>query len=217
VSDLLLTLAWYPADQLSFARELGADERRLRPLSLASFQAIRLMGLLHFIDRTEDNGATLAETTRFVRLYIWLHSEDIDVINRALWDGSWAALIEADDDEACAPIIDAWQRHRERLAALIEAAAIEVVPRPKSDHDDTPWNVVGPVDLAHKIATIARCTGWTRDHILWELPLAQALQIYHAELRWHSLWTVRPGKPVPDDAFEDFDIAAISETLDPHS
>ena len=42
---------------------------------------------------------------------------------------------------------------------------------------------------------LARDTGWSRNFILWELPLSEALQYNHCALRAMNCWTV---KPMPD-------------------
>ena len=42
---------------------------------------------------------------------------------------------------------------------------------------------------------LARETGWSRDFILWELPLDESLQYHHCALRAANCWTV---PPMPD-------------------
>ncbi len=42
---------------------------------------------------------------------------------------------------------------------------------------------------------LARETGWSRDFILWELPLDEVLQYNHCALRAANCWTV---PPMPD-------------------
>ncbi|XHR30911.1 MAG: hypothetical protein ACFUZC_10170 [Chthoniobacteraceae bacterium] len=37
---------------------------------------------------------------------------------------------------------------------------------------------------------LARETGWSRDFILWDLPLDEALQYHHCALRAANCWTV---------------------------
>lgn len=36
------------------------------------------------------------------------------------------------------------------------------------------------------LVNITRATGWGRDYILWELPLAHGLQIEHSEAIFHG-------------------------------
>jgi hypothetical protein len=42
------------------------------------------------------------------------------------------------------------------------------------------------------VFALARETGWSRDFILWELELTEALQYNHAALRSSGCWTVEP-------------------------
>jgi hypothetical protein len=45
------------------------------------------------------------------------------------------------------------------------------------------------------VFALARETGWSRDFILWKLPLDEALQYHHCALRVANCWTV---PPMPD-------------------
>jgi hypothetical protein len=45
------------------------------------------------------------------------------------------------------------------------------------------------------VFALARETGWSRDFILWNLPLDEALQYHHCALRVANCWTV---PPMPD-------------------
>lgn len=40
------------------------------------------------------------------------------------------------------------------------------------------------------VYTLARDTGWPENFILWELPMARALQYYHCALQNANLWTL---------------------------
>ena len=40
--------------------------------------------------------------------------------------------------------------------------------------------------------TIAKDTGWSEDFIIWQLPMARALQYYHCSLQAANLWTLEP-------------------------
>jgi hypothetical protein len=42
------------------------------------------------------------------------------------------------------------------------------------------------------VYAIAKDTGWSEKHILWELPLSRALQYYHCALQAANLWTLEP-------------------------
>jgi hypothetical protein len=45
------------------------------------------------------------------------------------------------------------------------------------------------------VFALARETGWSRNFILWELPLDEVLQYNHCALRALGCWTV---EPMPD-------------------
>jgi len=42
------------------------------------------------------------------------------------------------------------------------------------------------------VFALARDTGWSRNFILWELSLDEALQYNHCALRAMNCWTVKP-------------------------
>lgn len=175
-------LAWFPVDSVV----LDVD---CRPLSLGSEEAVGLMGL-----RVLDRGAELspAEEWREVRAYVWLHSEEVDVVSRALWSGAWRSLLE-EMPELGAPELAAlaeWREIREAVLSAVEASRVTVKPRPKSGKDETPSAVTGPGMLAHKVAVIGMATGMGPREVLWDLPLAWAEQVYHARMRWEGAWTV---------------------------
>lgn len=48
------------------------------------------------------------------------------------------------------------------------------------------------------IFTLAKETGWPERELLWGIPFARLLQYYHAALRSHDLWTVKPDPTAPD-------------------
>lgn len=209
--DLFLRLGW-------FAPESVVLDVACRPVSLGSMEAMRLMGLGLLTEEDEGWPADSLTATREIAVYLWLHDREtpVEAVERALWDGSWRR-IGAAIEEANAAVISEFAVMRLRLRRLIGAAGIEIRPRPKSHHDDTPWNVVGPGALAHRVTVLGRATGWSRREILWRLPLYQAEQIYHAEMRWQGMWTVRAGAgEVRAEVFEDFAIGALFET-DPMS
>ena len=197
---LFLSLAWFPPDSLLL-------DQPTRPLSLLSLEAMRLMGLMPLMEGPTD--LTSTDETRLLAAYLWLHTEPIEVIERALWDGSYRAVLDSQTDPAPSLIAE-WLMVRERLRVLIEACTVEIIPKPKGEHDDTPGRVVGPSTLAFQLSTLARCTGQSIRSIGWELPLPQALQLYHAELRWHGIWTAQPGQPVAAAEFSDFTIGALT-------
>jgi hypothetical protein len=68
------------------------------------------------------------------------------------------------------------------------------------------------------VYAIAKDTGWSEKHILWELPLSRALQYYHCALQAANLWTLEPvttetiEEMVPDSLLSYIDGLVDSET-----
>jgi hypothetical protein len=46
------------------------------------------------------------------------------------------------------------------------------------------------------VFALAQNTGWTEEHILWEVPLSRALQYWHAWLYASGIWTVPKSAPL---------------------
>ncbi len=200
--SMFLKLAWLPPD----TEFLGVPQR---PLSLGSWQAARLMGL-RVLNREVE--LSPEDTYREMMVYLWLHREPVDEVGRAIWGGSWRAVYECDlPDPLPIEMLEHWSLLRERIVSLIEATDIAIRPRPSTSTDDpTPFEVVGPDRTAHELATVARVTGADPRALLWEMPLYQLRQIYHAEMRWHRFWTVRPaGAPLPEGSFEGFEESVL--------
>jgi hypothetical protein len=195
---LMLDMAWFAPDSLFAGQEL-------RPLSLASRMAMGLMGL-----RLLDGDAELGveDETKEVVAYIWLHHAPLDEVQRALWSGSWRLVLDG-MDEPLPEVVAEFRVLRARLAAMLDAAEVVILPRPKGDADPLPARVVGPSEFAHRAAVVARCVGMPLGDVLWRLPLAQALQIYHAEMRWQGQLTARPAREVEEGVFDDFGIGDI--------
>lgn len=198
---MFLKLAWFPPD----TELLGSEAR---PLCLATWEAMTLMGLT-LLDREAE--ISPEDEYRQLMVYRWLHCEEPQEISRALWSGSWRAMLEVEIPEPLpADLLEVWQEEKQRLLALLEATEVAIRPRPRSGHDDTPFEVVGPDALAHRLSVVERATGRGGWEIFWEMPLYQFWQRYHAEMRWHSFWTVRPGKRVDPEAFAGFGEAVMA-------
>ena len=119
--------------------------------------------------------------------------------------GSWRAMLAAGcPEEPALDLLSEWRDARERLLNLLEATEIGIRPRPSSGEDRTPFEVRGPDEMAHMLSVVARATGRAADELLWQMPLHQLRQCYHAEMRWHGFWTVRPAQEIPAGAFEGF-------------
>jgi hypothetical protein len=204
--DLYRRLGWFAPDSVILGMEM-------RPVSLASMEAMRLMGIAGLLESVPETETDFGQETREIAAYLWLHAVEtpVPVVERAIWDGSWRAVMDSMELPSLDVVVE-FRVMRERLRALIVAAGVTVKPKPKSKSDDTPWNVMGPGAMAFDVAVIARATGWGRREILWDTPLYQALQIYHAELRWNGLWTVPPGSgAVEPSVFENFELSALGE------
>lgn len=183
----LLGLAWFDSSHVI----LGESAR---PLSLASSHALNVMGN-RWLDTRES--LTLDEEAREIAVYAWLHTAPLADVCAGLWMGAWATL----RDQA-PPVPDVVLAHlrmnRDSLMATLDAAAVIERPKPAKGKSDTPRDVIPPSLLTYRAMTVARATSMPMTAVLWELPLVQAMQVYHAA-RWEaSVWTVRPGECVPE-------------------
>lgn len=194
-------LAWFQPPS-PWAAVQGGEQLALRPLCLATWKAMEIMGLTLL---EAEAALSAEEETHQTRLFLWLHTEAIAEVSAALWDGSWC-LIGADlpESERILPaLLGSFLPYRARLISLLTAARIRVRPRPPSKHDPTPSDVVDPSEFAFIVATLIRETHLPLETLLWDTFLPQALQLYHAALRWNGSWTLPPGQPVDEEAVED--------------
>lgn len=170
-----------------------------RPLSMMSHKALEIMDvkLLH-----PDHGLDLEEESKQIAVYLWLHSTPVETICAALWSGEWRKITEAMEG-ADEDIVIAFREWSARLIAMIAATDIIIRPREISKTDKTPRDVVGPSALAFSVSMIANFTHEPTHRIKWHMFLPEAMLYYHAALRWHSFWTVRPGKEVKEADMED--------------
>jgi hypothetical protein len=204
---LTLPFAWFPPDTRLFDRDL-------RSLSLCSHQAVKVMGL-RVLDPLAVYEDPLDEI-REVLVYVWLHTADVAELSRALWDGGWreAMTYEESSPAATLALLSEWRAHRSQILALIAATEVRIrtKPRdPKLGPDDTPPDVVNPTLLSAQIVTVAETLGESLDHVKWHVPLWEAWQIYHVDRRREGRWTI-PGRDrsVPEETFEDFNLAALT-------
>ena len=162
-----------------------------RPLSLASLEALRRMGIPYESQDYE---------TREIALYRWLHVQPLSSVKLALWNGSWALLfVEA--DPLTEEIIAQFRDDQKRVREMIAAVTVTTRPKPKKghDHDDTPPDVIAPTLAWHRIATVAKATNMTPEQVAWNLPVVQALALYHDAMWTNGNWTVLPGEvPTPE-------------------
>lgn len=198
----MLRLAWYPPD-----REFLGEPQR--PLCLGTWHAMALMGI-RLLD--EEVAMSPAEEYRQLAVYLWLHREPVEVIEASLWSGAWRAMLEVKVDETDPPLelLAEWREMRARLLGLLEATAIRIRPQPRSPHDKTPGEVVGPDAMGHHITVVMDATGKSEREVMWDLPLYQELVIYHGEMRKRGHWTYRPGKEVAESEFVGFGDAVFA-------
>ena len=202
---ILLRMAWFPPDTEIMGQQV-------RPLCLATWHAMKLMGL-QLLERSVE----LEPRAEYAQLmvYVWLHREDPDKIAQALWSGSWRKILETALEEDADPepeLLQLWRDQREQILQLLEASAVKVKPRKDGKPVDTPLEVVGPDEMAHQISIVRRATGESTKEVLWDLPLYQFRQHYHSEMRWQAHHTVRPGSGSSSqpEEFEGFGAAVLA-------
>ena len=179
----------------------------MRTLTLGSMAALTEMGLTWLDEAAQLD---LVEEQRQIGLFHWLHTAAIGEVEHALWSGDWRVIqgVEIPDT-----IIAHYRLHRTRLMRQIKAASIVVRPKPdeKKHAAEVPSDVVAPSIVSYRLFLLMRDTHMSRHEILWELPLVQALELCHCSL-WNSgRWTVRPGEPVDEAEFADFELAAHAD------
>ena len=194
-----MTSVWFQ----SFDPVIAGDDQ-MRPLSLGSMEAMRVMGVT-WLDR--DVQLDLAQEERQILLFDWLHRAPLPDVEHALWSGAWQ-VVSADPGEVPNIIIARYRLLRDRLMSEIDEAKITIRPR-ESDRKaerDTPADVMRPRALDYRVWLLMRDLHLSRTEALWHLPLVQALTCYHCSLWNQGLWTVKPGAPVKEADFEDFDL-----------
>lgn len=202
----LLALSWYDETPELF----GVPAR---PLSIASREAIRLMGL-RVLDR-EPAYSGPADELGEMGLYLWLHTAPLADVCDAIHAGTWraAATVLDPDDPASLEALALWRDERCALAETVAAADYDIRPKPRppgsrpSPAEDTPADVVDPLRIAYRLRLLMRDTRASREEALWHWPYAQALQICHAADRWEGRWTVPAMERTGDADFEGFALA----------
>lgn len=156
-----------------------------RPLSLASLEALRQMGIPF---------DSLDYETREIALYRWLHVYPLRDVKLALWNGSWSLLFH-DAEKLSEETVALFRADQQRVRRIIAATTVTVRPKPKKESakDDTPADVIAPTLAWHRIATVAQVANMTPAEVAWMLPIGQALALYHDALWSDGNWTVRPG------------------------
>ncbi|WP_009960138.1 hypothetical protein [Verrucomicrobium spinosum] len=188
-------------DLAFFAEDSSFESHDLRPVSLASFKAMEIMGIKLM---ELDPGLSVEEETQQIAAFIWLHGQPLPAVCSALWSGRWRVVMES-FNEPMPSIVAAFRQWRIRIVAMIHAASINIRPRPKKvgAKDDSPRDLVGPSQFAFTIGTIASYTHFSRQEIKWHIFLPEAMQYYHAALRDSGYWTVPVGRRVTEEDVSD--------------
>lgn len=216
-----------PLSRLELALAFFDEARELfgipaRPLSLASREAIRLMGL-----RLLDPDPAYAgpdDELREMAVYVWLHTAPLADVTDGLRSGAWRA-VAADLDPAsysAEETLPLWRDERIGLAALVAAVAYDVRPRPRpapakgasARQDETPPDVIEPSRLAFRLRLLMRDTGASRVDALWEWPYGQAMQMCQAAQRWEGQWTVPAMERTGPADFSGFDLGGDAADID---
>lgn len=164
---------------------------KLRPLTWGSMMLAEVMELSIILFGGEIAGHTKQEIDEQVSLILWMQSRPVPEVLQAVRDGSWEdykGIIQPSDaglDVHAAVLL--WVGHQ---AALLRASRFETTGKKsgKSSPFPTHW-------LARKVEIITRQRGWSAEHVLWELPLAQAEQIEQCIILSLGYRTKTPSAP----------------------
>jgi hypothetical protein len=187
--DVAEVSRWLDLEASWFESAHGCLGETARPLSLLSAHALRLMGLTWL----DGEPLELQAEARELGVYVWLHTAPLSEVKREIWSGEWRALYEASTD--IPDIVRAGLRaERDRLTRILASTTITERAKPRKGKDDTPRDILAPSLLTYRLMTVAKAGNLSLEQAGWELPLVQAMQLWHAA-RWaEGVWTVRPGK-----------------------
>lgn len=189
---------WVDLEVSWFESAHGCLGEGARPLSLLSAHALRMMGLTWLDGRPLE----LEVEARELGVYVWLHTAPLSEVKREIWTGEWRALWEASTDVP--DVVRAGLRaERDRLTRVLASATVKERAKPRKGKDETPRDVLAPTLLTYRLMTVAKSCGMTLEQVGWELPLVQAMQIWHGA-RWaEGVWTVRPGREITEEEVAD--------------
>lgn len=111
-----------------------------------------------------------AEAALQAGAFIWAHSAPLEDVKYHVRRGTWReqfAQFEA-SPTITAALLGHLRRVHDQLGA-IRANEKRGTDKPATGHEDPLW-------LARRLLNIAHHTGWSRDFILWEMPLGEALE-----------------------------------------
>jgi len=96
---------------------LIAGNDHMRPLSLGSMEAMRVMGVTWLDD---EASLPLAEEERQILLFDWLHRAPLVEVEQALWSGAWQSITGGDVPDV---IVARYRVLRDRLLARVNQIA----------------------------------------------------------------------------------------------
>jgi hypothetical protein len=170
-----------------------------RPLSLGSAEVLRTLGVTVHLPGAD---LSVEEESRQILMYDAVHVLPAADLLRHVTLGT---LRHSVSDELLAEDTVATFRHMAELQnTLLKACDFKVRLRDseKKHREEPPGDMVYPSLLASRVARLS-AQGWSRDFILWELPLSQALQLLHTSYLVEGRWTVLVGDGEVIDDGED--------------
>ncbi len=173
----------------SFHALLGDAVRR--PLSLGSAEVLRSVGVTVHLP-----GVVLEpmEESRQIKMYDAVHVLPLAEMLKLVMFGT---LRESVDEKLLEEeTVAVFRRMVEMQNELLRECDFKVRARDseKKHAEEPPGDMVYPSLLGARVARLAGQTGWGRDFILWEMHLAQALQLLHANHLGEGRWTVAVGQ-----------------------
>jgi hypothetical protein len=170
-----------------------------RPLSLGSAEVLRTLGVTVHLPGAD---LSVEEESRQILMYDAVHVLPAADLLRHVTLGT---LRHSVSDELLGEDTVATFRHMVELQnTLLKACDFKVRLRDseKKHREEPPGDMVYPSLLASRVARLS-AQGWSRDFILWELPLSQALQLLHTSYLAEGRWTVLVGDGEVIDDGED--------------
>ena len=198
-----------------------ASSIKIRPFSIGSFAICRFLDL-HLVQYGEE-GLGIDELDDNVAAYYFIHGAPIDDVCEAVRNGPKSfddavidfTLAGFDPSDHRDRLIDDLIRQR----PIIDAATVKVKPKKKTEAErkqeeknPPPSNLIEPGFTASVVFTVSSEKGWSEHFVLWDLPLARALQYHHCALRSSLAWTV-PAGGRSDDALTPERVESL-ETLE---
>ena len=169
--------------------------------TLSEFTFGRYVAFLHLLedpvlpDLPVDGVAAREPGEDELRVFAWLCLNGPADIARVMAYNPGLAVAAATDglnESDMRQVRRAWNVAK----AAIDACAFDSVPRSSGPDVDCPleeeerhW----PAGNAGVVHAVVRGTGWPREYVLWELPLAAALSHAHCEMQLSGVYCARRG------------------------